>query len=74
MRIINTNGSNEDSFKYSILCLLHYSDILHNPKKISKLMSLENIYNFTHNTSKKFEKGNPKISLTVFNEDEKRIY
>ena len=42
--------------------------------KISKLMSLENIYNFTHNTSKKFEKDNPKISLTVFNEDEKRIY
>ena len=74
MRTINTNASNEDSFKYSILCSLHYLDILRNPQKISKLMSLENIYNFTHNTSKKFEKDNPKISLTVFNEDEKRIY
>ena len=74
MRTINTNASNEDSFKYSILCSLHYSDILHNPKKISKLMSLENIYNFMHNTPKEFEKDNPKISLTVFNEDEKRIY
>ena len=74
MRIINTNASNEDSFKYSILCSLHYLDILRNPQKISKLMSLENIYNFTHNTPKEFEKDNPKISLTVFNEDEKRIY
>ena len=74
MRTINTNASNEDSFKYSILCSLHYLDILRNPQKISKLMSLENIYNFTHNTSKEFEKDNPKISLTVFNEDEKRIY
>ena len=43
-------------------------------KKKCKLMSLENIYNFTHNTPKKFEKDNPKILLTVFNEYEKRIY
>ena len=74
MRTINTNASNEDSFKYSILCSLNYFDILHNPKKKCKLMSLENIYNFTHNTPKKFEKDNPKILLTVFNEYEKRIY
>ena len=74
MRTINTNASNENSFKYSLLCSLHYFDILRNPQKISKLMSLENIYNFTHNTPKEFEKDNPKISLTVFNEDEKRIY
>ena len=51
--------------------LLHYFDILHNPQKISKLMSFENIYNFTHNTPKEFEIDNPNISLTVFNEDEK---
>ena len=74
MRIINTNASNEDSFKYSILCSLHYFDILRNPQKLSKLMSFENIYNFTHNTPKEFEIDNPNISLTVFNEDEKIIY
>ena len=33
MRTINTNASNEDSFKYSILCSLHYLDILRNPQK-----------------------------------------
>ena len=74
MRTINTNASNENSFKYSLLCSLHYFDILRNPQKISKLMSLENIYNFTHNTSKEFEIDNPNISLTVFTEYEKRIY
>ena len=74
MRIISTNASNEDSFKYSILCSLHYFDILRNPQKISKLMSFENVYTFTHNTPKDFEIDNPNISLTVFNEDEKRIY
>ena len=74
MRTINTNASNENSFKYSLLCSLHYFDILRNPQKISKLMLLENIYNFTHNTSKEFEIDNPNISLTVFTEYEKRIY
>ena len=40
MRTINTNASNENSFKYSILCSLNYFDILRNPPKICKLMSL----------------------------------
>ena len=74
MRTVNTNASNENSFKYSILWSLHYFDILRNPQKISKLMSLENIYHFTHNTPKEFEIDNANISLTVFNEDERIIY
>ena len=42
MKTINTNSSNEDSFKYAILFSLHYYDISHHPDRITKLKPLEN--------------------------------
>ena len=69
MKTINTNASNEDSFKYSILCSLHYYDILHHPDRITKLKHFMNKYNLTHNTPKEFEADNPNISLTLYDEN-----
>ena len=74
MRTINPKSSNEDSFKYSILCSLHYYDISHHPERISELKPFENNYNFSHNTPKEFEINNPNISLTVYDEDNKIIH
>ena len=69
MKTINTNASNEDSFKYSILCSLYYYDILHHPDRITKLKHFMNKYNLTHNTPKEFEADNPNISLTLYDEN-----
>ena len=66
MRKINPKSSNIDSFKYSILILLHYSDISYHLERISKLKPFENKYNFTHTTPNEFEINNPNVSLTVF--------
>ena len=74
MKIIHTNSSDEDSFKYSILWSLHYCDINRNLEKISKLTPFENKNNFTHNTTTEFELDKPNISLTVFNEKNESIY
>ena len=74
MKIINTNSSNEDTFKYAILCSTHYYDITHHPERISKLKSLENKYNFTHNTPIEFEIDNANISLRIFDEDGVVLY
>ena len=74
MRKINPKSSNEDSFKYSILCSLHYYDITNHHERISKLKSFENQYNFINNTAKDFEIDNPNISLTVYDEDNKIIH
>ena len=41
MRKINAKSSNIDSFKYSLLILLHYYDISHHPERISKLKPFE---------------------------------
>ena len=74
MRTINIIPSSSDSFKYSILCSLHYYDISSHRERISKLKSYENRYNFTHNTPHQFEKNNTNISLTVYDENDKIIY
>ena len=42
MKLISTNSSNENTFKYSILCSIHYYDINHHPERITKLKSFEN--------------------------------
>ena len=73
MRKINPKSSNEDSFKYSILCSLHYYNITNHHERISKLKSFENKYDFIDNTAKDFEINNPNISLTVYNEHNKII-
>ena len=68
MRKINPKSSDSDSFKYSILILLHYYDISLHSERISKLKLFENKYNFNYITSNEFEVNNPNISLTVFDE------
>ena len=74
MRIINIIPSSSDSFKYSILCSLHYYDISSHTERILKLKLYENRYVFTHNTAHEFEVDNPNISLTVYNENDELIY
>ena len=74
MRIINPKASDKDSFKYSIIALLHYYDINCHPERISKLDSYKNNYNFTHHTPKEFEIDNPNISLTVYSENDNIMY
>ena len=74
MRAINIIPSSNDSFKYSILCSLHYYDISSHPERLSKLKPYENRYVFTHNTPHEFEVDNPNISLTVYNENDELIY
>ena len=74
MRRINIIPSSSDSFKYSILCSLHYYDISSHPERLSKLKPYENRYVFTHNTPHECEVDNPNISLTVYDENDEIIY
>ena len=74
MRKINPRSSDIDSFKYSILISLHYYDISFHPERISKLKPFENKHNFIHITSKEFEINNPNTLLTIFDENNKRLY
>ena len=74
MRKINPKSSDVDSFKYSILISLHYYDISFHPVRISKLKPNENKYSFIHITPTEFETNNSNISLTIFDENDKKIY
>ena len=67
-------SSSSDSFKYSILCSLHYYDISSHPERISKLKPYENRYDFAHNTPHEFEVDNPNISWPVYDENDEIIY
>ena len=73
MRKINPKSSDICSFKYSILISLHYHDISFHPERISKLKQYDNKYNFICITPTKFETNNSNISLTIFDEDNKKI-
>ena len=74
MRKMNPELLDIDSFKYSILISLHYYDISFHPERISKLKPFENKYNFIHITPDEFAVNNPNTSLTVFDENDKKIY
>ena len=74
MRKINPKSSDIDSFKYSILISLHYYDISFHPERISKLKPFENKYNFIHITPNEFEINNANTSLTILDENNKRLY
>ena len=74
MRTINIIPSSSDSFKYSILCSLHYYDISSHSERISKLKPYENRYDDTHNTPHEFETNNPNISLTVYDVNDETIH
>ena len=53
---------------------LHYYDITFHPERISNLNVFENKYNFIHITPNEFEINNPNTSLTVSDENNKRLY
>ena len=72
MRKINPKSSDIDSFKYSILVSLHYVIFFH-PGRISKVKPFEKHYNFILITPTEYETNNSNISLTVFDEDNKKI-
>ena len=72
MRKINPKSSDIDSFKYSILISLHYYDISFHPVRISKLKPYKNKYSFTHITPTEFETNNSNVSLTIFDENDKK--
>ena len=74
MRNINPKASEIDSFIYSIPISLHYYDVSFHPKKISKLKAYENEHNFIYITSTEFETSNSNISLTIFDENNKKTY
>ena len=74
MRKINPKSSNEESFKYSILLSLHYYDISCHPERLSKLQPYVNRYIFSDTNPEEFEKNNPNISLTVYNNNDEIIY
>ena len=74
MRKINPKSNNIDSFKYSILILLHYYDTSHHREKTTKLDKYVNNYNFSDANPEIFEKDNLHISLTIFDENNKKIY
>ena len=70
---MNPKSSDVDSFKYSTLISLHYYDTFH-PERISKLKTFEKHYNFIHITPTEFETNNSNISLTISDEDNKKLY
>ena len=74
MRKINQKSSGIDSFKYSMLISLHYYDISFHRERISKLKPFENKQNFIHLTPDEFEINNSNTSLTVCDENNKKIY
>lgn len=74
MRKINPKCTNIDSFKYSILISIHYYHITPNPERITKLGPYINKYNFTTTLPKDFERNNPNVSLTIYDEKNNILY
>ena len=70
MRKISPKSSNVDSF--TILISLHYYDLSFHPERISKLKPFQKQNNFIHIIPTEFETNNSNISLTIFNEDNKK--
>ena len=74
MRKTNPKSLDINSFKYSILISFHYYDISFHPERILKLKPFENKYNFINIAPDEFEKNNCNTLLTVFDENDKKIY
>ena len=74
MRSINPKCTDNDSFRYSVLISLHYYDLNVHKERANQLDKYINNYNFNSNNPSKFEKNNPNISLTVYNENNEIIY
>ena len=74
MKTINPKCTDNDSFKYSVLISLHYYDLYNHKERLNQLNKYINNYNFKSNNPSDFEKNNPNISLTVYNENDEIIY
>ena len=74
MKTINPKCTDNDSFKYSILILLHYYDLYNNKERINKWNKYIKNYNFLSNNPSGFEINNSHISLTVYNDLNEIIY
>ena len=74
MKTTNPKCSNEDSFKYSILCSLYYYYLKVYKKTINKLNKYINDHNFTSINFNEFENNNPNISLSVYDDLGRKIY
>ena len=74
MKTINPQCTDNDSFKYSILISLHYYDLYNHKERINQSNKYINNYNFKSNIPCDFEKNNPYISLTLYNNHNEIIY
>ena len=74
MRTINPKCTDNDSFKYSILISLYYYDLNVHKERTNQLNKYINNYNFISNNYNDFEKNNPNISLTIYNEHNEILY
>ena len=74
MKTINAKCTGNDSFKYSIPISPHYYDLYNHKERINQLNKYINNYNFKSNVPCDFEKNNPYISLTIYNNHNEIIY
>ena len=74
MKTINPKCTDNDSFKYSILISLHYYDLNTHKERTNQLDKYINNYHFNSNNPNDFERNNPNISLTLYNEHNEIIY
>ena len=74
MKIINPKCTNENSFKYSILILLHYYDFNKNRERINQLNKYIKNYKFEDTNYFTFERDNPNISFIVYDENHNLIH
>ena len=74
MKTINPKCTDNDSFKYSILISLYYYDLNVHKERTNQLNKYINNYNFISNNYNDFEKNNPNISLTVYDEHNEILY
>ena len=74
MRSKNPKCSNNNSFMYSIIISLHYYELSSHPERIKQLNKYWEKYNFNNTEYNQFEKDNPSICLSVFNENNEQIY
>ena len=74
MKTINPKCTNENSFKYSILILLHYYDFNKNRERINQLNKYIKNYKFEDTNYFTFERDNPNISFIVYDENHNLIH
>ena len=70
----NPKCSNNNSFMYSIIISLHYYELSSHPERIKQLNKYLEKYNLNNTEYNQFEKDNPSICLSVFNENNEQIY